>query len=112
MVSSGGRGGRGDGDTGSSSSSSSTACVEEQLERLRVAAQESDGILEQLAAKYGCEGDSPKEAGGTARWVPQLLLLVSPTHMPALPLVQNSGHARRSMWGLLTFTMPFLAWPA
>ncbi|KAL4421536.1 hypothetical protein ABPG75_010827 [Micractinium tetrahymenae] len=35
------------------------AAVEEQLQRLRLAAEQSGGILQQLAAKYGCEGGGP-----------------------------------------------------
>jgi hypothetical protein len=39
--------------------------LEKELQRLRLAAQNNDSILQQLAAKYGCDDGSPKQ-----RWVP------------------------------------------
>ena len=43
--------------------------VEEQLQRLRIAAREGDGLMEQLAAKYGCSssGSGGNSADGCAR---------------------------------------------
>lgn len=51
--------------SGAAAAATSGVCEESldaQLQRLRLAAQQSDGILEQLAAKYGCDGSSPREA--------------------------------------------------
>ena len=36
-----------------------SASIEDRLQQLRLAAQQSDSFVEQLAAKYGCEGSNP-----------------------------------------------------
>lgn len=45
------------------------AAVQEQLQRLRLAAQQSDDLLQQLAAKYGCKAGGQGDDGRCA-WAP------------------------------------------